>query len=185
MNFDEVIQKRRSLRTIGDLEIDEKMIRQLSETAKLAPSCFNKQPWRYVFVYEKKKLEELQSVLAKGNEWAKKAPLIVAVLSEENLDCVIKTRKYYQFDTGISTGFLILKATEMGLVAHPIAGFSPSKTKKILEIPKNMEVITLIIFGKLMAEPDPDLNEEQARIELERPPRLDDKKFVFHNSYEK
>ena len=41
---------------------------------------------------------------------------------------------------------LILRATELGLVAHPIAGFSPRKAREILGIPDSAQVITFIIL---------------------------------------
>lgn len=43
---------------------------------------------------------------------------------------------------------MILIATEFNLAAHPIAGFSPEKVGKILSVPEDFNVITLIIFGK-------------------------------------
>lgn len=33
-----------------------------------------------------------------------------------------KSMEYYLFDAGMSVAFLILRATELGIVAHPIAG---------------------------------------------------------------
>jgi len=185
MELSKAIEERRALRSLGNFEVTPSIIKELTEAAKFAPSCFNNQPWRYLFVYEKEKLKEMRSALSKGNEWAYKSPLIVAVLSKEDLDCVIaKRRKYYQFDTGISAGFMMLKATEMGLVAHPIAGYSPKNTRKILNIPKDMKVITLIVFGKKMEKPDPELSDKMQNVEKNRPQRLPQEKFVFKNTYE-
>ena len=48
----------------------------------------------------------------------------------------------------MATAFLILRAMEIGLVAHPIAGYNVEKVKEILEIPDDMNVITLVIIGK-------------------------------------
>lgn len=185
MQLSKAIKERRALRSLGDFEVTHSIIKKLAKAAKLAPSCYNNQPWRYLFVYDEDKLKEMHSALSKGNEWAYKSPLIVAVLSKEDLDCVIaKTRKYYQFDTGISAGFMMLKATEMGLVAHPIAGYSPKNTRKILNIPKDMEVITLIVFGKIMEKPDSELSDKMQKVENNRPQRLPQEKFVFHNTFE-
>lgn len=185
MELDKVIDQRRSLRTLGDFEVTEEIINQLAKAAKLAPSCHNNQPWRYVFVHDGSKLKEMRKALSKGNEWAYKSPLIVAVVSKEQLDCVIaKKRKYYQFDTGLSTGFMMLKATEMGLVAHAIAGYSPKKTKKILNIPEDMELITLVIFGKKMDKPNLDLSDKMQKVEENRPERKSNDEFIFHNSYD-
>lgn len=178
MNVKQAIQTRRAYRSLKKVEITEDLIRKLAESAQLAPSCFNKQPWRFVFVHEEEKLAEVQEALSRGNDWAKKGSMIVAVFSEQELDCVIKDRIYFRFDTGMATAFIILSATELGLVAHPIAGYNEEKTKEILNIPSEMQVITLLIIGKL----DPDT--EKAEKEKERPERLAFEKFAFMNSYQ-
>jgi len=108
----------------------------------------------------------------KGNEWTKTASLIIAVASRRDMDCVVKEREYYLFDTGMATAFLILRATELGLVAHPIAGFDEEKAKEILGIPVDMRLITLVNIGKHVLPPNALLNEKQAEAEKERPERL-------------
>jgi nitroreductase len=148
MTVKSAIQKRRAYRSLKKILITEEMKKSLAEAAQLAPSCFNKQPWRYVFVDDEEMLEKLHPVYSKGNEWVYDASMVIVVFSDKELDCIIKDRLYYAFDTGLATGQMILQAVELGLVAHPIAGFSPSKVKNILNIPKEMEVITLLIIGK-------------------------------------
>ena len=107
-----------------------------------------------------------------------KGSLLIAVYTHKNLDCIVKNRKYANFDTGLATAFLLLRATEMGLVAHPIAGFKNSKTKEILRIPEKMKLITILVVGKKSEKIDSDLNEKQQLMEKERPPRLEKEKFI-------
>jgi len=103
----------------------------------------------FYFCYDKEILKKLHGALSKGNEWAHDRSMIIAVLSQKELDCVMKDgRVYYQFDSGLATGLLMLRATELGLVTHAIAGYDPVKVREVLSIPENMEVITLIITGK-------------------------------------
>ena len=183
MLLQETINVRRAYRSLLPVQITDDIIETLCRSAQLAPSCFNNQPWRYIFVRERQKLEELFNVLSKGNQWAKKTSMIIAVFSEKNLDCLIKKRVYYLFGTGMSVGFLLLKATELGLVTHPIAGFDEDKAKSILKIPDNMRLITLIIVGKHNPEIDPELNEKQQRDEKERPARKELSEFVYLDEY--
>ncbi len=49
MELREAIQKRRAYRALKPVEIKEDMVKKLVEMAALAPSCFNNQPWRFVF----------------------------------------------------------------------------------------------------------------------------------------
>ena len=82
-------------------------------------------------------------------------------------------------------GFLILRATELGLVAHPIAGFSPQKTREILGIPEDYKVVTLIIVGKHSKRLSPYLSEKQVDWERRRPERKSFDEFVWMNQYKK
>jgi len=183
MELQEVIEKRRALRTLGKVEITHELITRLAEAAHLAASCNNNQPWRYLFVYDPPVLNELFESLSPGNYWAKKASLMIAVISKQDLDCAIGEREYYLFDTGMATAHLLLKATELGLVAHPMAGFNPVLAKQVLDIPNEMLLITLIAVGKHEANVDPDLAEKHAQQELQRPPRREIDQFVFLNRY--
>ncbi len=183
MELTRLIEQRRAYRSLEPVSIDEKTVSALAEIACLSPSCFNNQPWRYVFVYDKKKLEMMFEALAKGNGWAHRASLIVAVVSKAEFDCRIKGRDYYLFDTGMATAFMILKATDLGLVAHPIAGFDEQKVKEILGVPEDRTVITLVIVGKHSETIGPELSEKQIEWEKKRPERLPLDKFAYHNEY--
>jgi len=171
MKVTAAIEKRRSYRSLEKIEIGENLIKELVSASALAPSCFNNQPWRYVFVISPKVVEKMRSALRKGNEWAHGASCIAAVVSKKEFDCIIGGTEYYLFDTGIGVGQLILKATEMGLVAHIIAGFDHKKVKKVISLPDEWNIIALIIFGK-RSKKKLEISDE------ERPERLS-LKYIF------
>lgn len=183
MDVATVIRTRRAYRSLAPITITQKLISDLAESTQLAPSCFNKQPWRYVFVYDPPILKKMHAALSPGNEWAKEASLIVAIFSKKDYDCVIGKREYYLFDVGMATGFLILRATSLGLVAHPIAGYSPSTVREILHIPDYMNVIALLIIGKRSKIIHKSLSAKQRNVENKRPLRNPFPSFVFHNRY--
>ncbi|MGB9717701.1 MAG: nitroreductase family protein [Thermoproteota archaeon] len=124
-----------------------------------------------MFVKSREKLEELCGALSTGNSWAKESSLIVAVYSEKNYDCVLNEREYYLFDTGMAVALLVLRATELSLVAHPIAGYEPEKVRNALGIPKEAVIITLIIVGKHSEKAVANLSSRQRLAELNRPSR--------------
>ncbi len=183
MDIKEAIQKRRAYRSLDEVTITEELIRDLAGGASLAPSCFNRQPWRYVFVFDPAVLKKLHSTLSKGNEWARNASMMIAVFSHRSLDCVVKKRIYYAFDTGMATAFIILRATELGLVAHPIAGFDEDRAKEILAIPQKMRLITLVMVGKHSEKMKPELSKQQKEIEKKRPERKPIEEIAFLNTY--
>ena len=133
MDVKTAIDTRRAYRALMPFEVSSDLIGQLGEAAGLAPSCFNKQPWRFVFIHDQKSLNEFHSVFPENNAWAFNASLIIAVLSEASLDCRMKDgRDYYLFDTGIAGGFIMLRAAELGLVAHPMAGYNRKRQRSSL-----------------------------------------------------
>ncbi len=184
MTFENLVNKRRAYRALEPVEITTDLIEETAHIAQLAPSCFNKQPWRYIFVYEKNILTALQNEgLSKGNKWAKAASMIISVFSRIDMDCVIGDRQYYLFDSGMATAFLILHLTNQGLVAHPIAGFDPVKVKDILNIPDEMHLITLIIVGKKSNKIPDFFKDYQKKSEVERPARKPLNEFIYMNKY--
>jgi nitroreductase len=180
----EAIERRRAYRSLDPAPISDELIRDLAESASLAPSCFNNQPWRFVFVRDPDILKEMHGTLSKNNEWITDASLIIVVFSRKEDDCVIRDREYHLFDVGMATAFIVLRATELGLVAHPVAGFSPKKVRAILGIPEDMQVITLVNVGKHADSLHDTLTEQQKAVEKERPERLPFEKFAYVDRYE-
>jgi len=179
MEVKEALERRRAFRSLESVEITDALIKDLARAAQLAPSCFNNQPWRFIFVRSPEVLLLLRAALSSGNEWAYAASLIIVVFSRPQDDCLIREREYHHFDCGLASACLILRATELGLVAHPIAGFSPKKVREIMGIPEEYQVHTLIIVGRHAATLSPVLSEKQIAWEKARPERLPLEKFVF------
>jgi nitroreductase len=167
----EAVLTRRARRVIDDKRpLTESDIDSLVESMRLSPSCFNNQPWRPVFVYDAEQLAQIKTALSKGNEWAHKATLIIAVAAKQADDCIIGDRQYFLFDCGLAVSELVLRATEMGLIAHPIAGFSPKRAREVLGIPDEYTVITFIICGHPGTD-DSVLSDKQKGEEAARPER--------------
>ena len=184
MDVKEAIKRRRAYRSLEPVEISDELIHDLAKSAGLSASCFNNQPWRFVFARDPKVLQRLHGALSRGNRWAKRASLIVAVFSSKEDDCIIKDREYHQFDTGMAVAFLILRATELGLVAHPIGGYNEDKVKEILRIPENIQVITLLNIGKKSPTINGLLSEDQKITEISRPERLPFEKYAWIDKYQ-
>ena len=187
MNVKSAIELRRAYRSLQKVEITQEIIKSLGKAASLAPSCFNYQPWRFAFVYDEKILEKLFPALSRGNQtWASKASMIIVAFAKKEDDCIIKggdfEREYYLFDVGQAVAYLILQATELGLVAHPIAGYDPKLVHEIIAIPTTYTIINLIIIGKKDVSNE-FLSEKQKKTELERPTRLPSNKIVYHNRF--
>jgi nitroreductase len=172
MDVLEAIRQRRAYRSLDPVEITDELIADLARCAQLAPTCFNNQPARLVFVRDAAVLGRLRPAFNRGNEWCHAASLVVAVCAEKDDDCVIRDREYYLFDSGLETAFLVLRATELGLVAHPIAGYKPEAVRQVLGIPEAVAVAALVLVGRHAGAVSPVLSEVQAAAEKSRPERL-------------
>jgi nitroreductase len=183
LHVTDAIHTRRAYRSLEPTEITDDMIRDLARHADLAPSCNNNQPWRFVFVRDPAQLTKVHAALPKNNKWIELASMIVVVFSRAEEDCTVKDRIYHQFDTGMGTAFLILRATELGLVAHPVAGYDEVAVKQALGVPEEYKIITLVNVGKHSDRIHPYLTEKQAAIEAERPARKPFEAYVSIDRY--
>jgi nitroreductase len=184
MELSEVIERRRAYRSLESLEITRKTIDSLASAAGLSASCYNNQPWRFVFVFDSEPLGRLKDSLSRGNEWARSASMIIAVCGKREDDCALKDgRAYYQFDIGMATALLILRATELGLVAHPIAGYDPKKAGEAVGLPDGYEAMALLVVGKRSKKMNPILSEKQIEAEAKRPERNGLESFAFFNRF--
>ncbi|MCD5415586.1 nitroreductase family protein [Candidatus Bipolaricaulota bacterium] len=160
-----LIAERRAKRALSTEPVGAEEIELLIEAAHLAPSCFNSQPWRFVVIDDDEILRAVKEAMPQGNYWAKPAPVIIAVASQRDLDCKLSDgRDYFLLGCGMAVGNLMLQATEMGLIAHPIAGYNPTKVKETLKIPTDYTLITLIVVAR--AGDPADLSEDHRAIEL-------------------
>jgi len=169
MDVKQAIEARRAYRSFAPITVTEDLVMDLADAAHKAASCNNNQPWRYIFVYETTQLEHVHEALSRGNAWAKSGSMIIAVLSRREYDCTPPDRDLFMFDTGMATAHLLLRATELGLLAHPIAGYSAEKVREVLGIPPELVLIALIIVGKRSDKLNPTLLEWQ--VERDTGPR--------------
>jgi len=175
----EAIEGRRAYRSLDPVAITKNLIKDLARSASLAPSCFNYQPWRFVFVKDPEVLKKIHGNLSKTNRWVERASMLVAVYSREDDDCKVSGRHYHQFDTGMAVGLLMLRATELGLVAHPFAGFKEKAVKGILGIPEEYQLIALIAVGKKADVLHDLLTDDQKETESKRPERKTFEEFAY------
>lgn len=142
-----LIAQRESRRIIDPTRpVHISIVDSLIEAARWAPSCANKQPWRMI-VAQEASLAAVKAALAKGNGWAKQAPVIIAFASKPALACQITGRDYFPLDIGLAVENMLLQGMHLGLVMHPIAGFDELKVKVALHVPEAYRIFNLVIAG--------------------------------------
>ncbi len=146
----ESITSRFSPLAFSEKPVEPEKIIAMFEAARWAPSSFNEQPWRFIYAVRENHsiFESLLDCLVEGNRiWARNAPMLVLSVAKINFSSNNKNNKYAFHDVGLATGNLLNQATYMGLVTHPMGGFSVAKAKENLLIPEGFEPVAMIAIG--------------------------------------
>jgi len=148
MDVVDAIRARRARRAFDTRPVEAEKVRELIEAMRLAPSCNNNQPWRVVVCREENSLTKAKMALTKGNVYGTLAPLIFIVAARRDDDChPSDNRDYFLFGCGLAVGQMLLRAVELDLIAHPLAGYDPLSHKREFGIPEEYVVIATIIIG--------------------------------------
>lgn len=156
MSFQELVKQRKSIRKFLDKPVEREKILTCLEAARVAPSACNSQPWRFIVVDDKELKDNLCDAAFSGiysmNSFCKKAPVIVAVVSERSrflamAGGMVRDTKFQLIDVGIAIEHFILQAQELGLGTCWIGWFDESVVKSILNIPRRKKVYILIALG--------------------------------------
>jgi nitroreductase len=143
-----LLRSRKATRAIAEKPVEAEKVAAILEAARLSASCGNNQSWRFLVLDEPEALEKGRQALSRGNYWAKTAPVLIFGYSKPDLDCVIPGgRRYYQFDLGMAVQNILLQATELDLVARPMAGYSPKKVREAFGLSDDFEVLVAIAIG--------------------------------------
>ncbi|MBN1813054.1 MAG: nitroreductase family protein [Anaerolineae bacterium] len=148
--FLELLRNRKATRAIAGRPVEPEKIEAILEAARLSASCSNNQPWRFLVLDgdDPQALEKGREALSGGNYWAKTAPVLIFAYSRPDWDCQIGgAREYYLFDLGMGVQNILLQATELDLVARPMAGFSPLKVREAFGLSDEHVVTVAIAIG--------------------------------------
>jgi len=159
----ELIDKRWSPRAFADKEIEQEKIEKLFLAASYAASCFNEQPWRFIYGTKNypERYEQLLSCLVEFNQmWVKTAPMIILTLAAKNFTKNGNENPHARHDLGLAMGNMSAQATSMDLYLHQMAGFSPDKARELFEIPNKFDIVTMVAVGYLG---DPEILPESMR----------------------
>ncbi len=151
--------------------LSQEQLKSLFEAARWAPSCYNEQPWLFLYAVTSEDRERFASVLVEKNQlWASKAPLLMFVLARRDFSKTGKPNRHAVFDAGSAWMSLALQARKLGLYAHAMAGFHQEKAYEVLGVPKEAyHVMAAIAVGR---RGDPSqLPEDLAEREFPSPRR--------------
>jgi nitroreductase len=155
MDVKKAIESGRSIRAYKNLPVDSKIIMELIDAARLAPSGCNSQPWRFKIVDDTFTKEKLKKNNVFLQSFVYTAPILIFCCADPNAYPKSKFVKgiddSYEFralrDLSIACQNLVLRATELGLGTCYIGWMNKTKAKKILNIPKRFVLPYAIALG--------------------------------------
>jgi nitroreductase len=175
MEFDQVIQNRRSIRNFRPDPVSDEAVTSILEAARLAASGSNIQPWRFAVIRSAEMKEKLRA--ATIFQFALKAPVIIACCTDLTAldtrpDRVVELFQagvfdgvevdgeyappernkeqmltYLNMNVGIAITHMMLKAVDLGLGTCWIGGFDPAKAKEVLGLDDSLYVAALLPIG--------------------------------------
>ena len=139
----------RTHRFFDNRPVEESLLHNLYEIAKLAPSANNLCPMRITFVQSEKQKQHVIEAAAEGNKPKIESAPVVAIIAHDTkfYDYIEKLAPYMDGETfrqkderaleaiaventWLQAGFLIASARALGLDCGPMSGFSKSKIDK-------------------------------------------------------
>lgn len=136
--------------------IEQEKLDRILESARLAPSACNAQPWKIIIVND----PEIRNAIADAtsnrvvgiNHFTKQAPIQLVIVEERanllsSFGSWTQHKHYPHLDLGILAAHIILAATDEGLGSCVIGWFDEPKIQKTLHIPSSKRVLMVILLG--------------------------------------
>jgi len=124
-------------------------LQTICEAGRWAPSCFNSQPWRFIYALpDTPEWDKLFGLLMDVNQlWATKAGALVALISRTRFEGNDAPAATHSFDAGSAWMSMALQAQSMGLAAHAMWGFHHDQAPKVLELDDAFATQAIIALG--------------------------------------
>ncbi len=156
-SFHDLAFQRQSDRSFDpDKTVDRAVVCRILESAWMAPSACNAQPWHFIVVDDpdlKNKVADATSSKVLGfNHFTKQAAAHILIVEEKvNLTSGIggwvKNKSFAPIDIGIAAAHICLAAEDEGLGSCILGWFDENKMRELLSIPSNKRVVLDIVLG--------------------------------------
>ena len=158
MEFLDVVNKRRSVRSYEDRPVPEDIIMQILDCGHRAPTGGNLQLWDFIVVTDEAIKKQVTNTTYRGNsfdithpqEWIETAPVLIVVAGDR---AKVSERYGQRFsdtvylDCSAVIENMLLAAVNFGLGACYIIGFFEKLLANVLATPPSHEIVGFITLG--------------------------------------
>ena len=154
MNFTEIAEKRESCRNYdSDRIVEEEKLSRILNSARLAPSACNGQPYRITVCKGDVAKSVARATMGMGmNKFADKAPVMIVISEEKYVATAafgarVKGNDYRSIDIGILSAYITAEATALGLGSCILGWFSDEKIREICDISDPVRLVIAIGYS--------------------------------------
>lgn len=154
MDIQECIHKRRSVRKYLSKEVSNETVSEILDIARLAPSAYNAQNWRFIIVTDREKRKQIADCCS-SQHWMTDAPVFIVVCNfHKKLNDMHKEKGmlFSTQDCAIVASYIQLLAVEKGLGTCWIGAFDNDELNRIihnpaLNVPQEVKVEAVLTLG--------------------------------------
>jgi nitroreductase len=165
-----VINSRKSVRNFTGASVSQNDLDKILRAGMAAPTAKNMQPWSFVAVTDRKKLDSLATGLPSA-KMLFKAGAAVIVCTDPNL-AIGKSRDFAIIDASLAGENILLAVESLGLGAVWTAAFPDADRMKtvraVLGIPQDIIPLNVIAVGVPTGEDKPKDKYKKERIHWEK-----------------
>ena len=140
----DAIRARRNVRAYQDRPIAASDLDRILEAGWRSPSASNRQPWDFVLVIDRSKLQELTTVWMGARHLAEAAAAAVMTLRQPEEERYLAIDQY---DLGQATMAMMLAATDLGIGSGHSAIGDQQACRRILGIPEDRICAYMLALG--------------------------------------
>jgi nitroreductase len=137
MDVQKAIETKRAVRLFKEDPIPDEVTRAILDAGRRSQSAKNTQPWQFVVVTDREKLQSLSKTGDYAGHLAGAAFGVALVGENEHND----------FDLGQSAAYMQLAAWELGVGSCIASIYHPDQAKAIMGIPDEKYLRTMLSFG--------------------------------------
>lgn len=147
MEFKDVVATRRSIRQYQDRPVGEELIQAIIEAAMMAPSAGNQQPWHFLVITDRAKLDAIPA-FHPYSKMVQQAPAALLVCGDPS---GTPWPDFWPQDCSAATQNMLLAARDLGM-GTVWAGIYPAEDRmagfrRLLNIPEHIYPFALIPVG--------------------------------------
>ena len=158
MQIPEAILNRKSIRAFAPKGLTDEEVNTMIQSAILAPSAGNMQPWAFVAVRDKDVKEQLVEA-SRGQAFIATAPVVIVVCAEPSRNSQRYGERgrtlYCLQDTAAAVMNIMLTATHNGLGSCWIGAFDEEMASQALGLPNGVRPVAIIPVGYPGQDPPP------------------------------